>query len=437
MMIHRKKYDIVIFGGTGLTGRAVVEDLALSVSSGKTSGISWAVSARNCEKMVKILHEIQDSNETGDLSNITVIEADVKDETSLRRMTQQTRVLINCVGPFKSTGEAVILSCLSTHTHYLDMSTESVFLERMQVKYCLSAEEAGVLVVGSCGSKSLVCELGLQFLQKNFPGELVWTESFGSDSGHSGHSDSMSCMTWDTLLGVMASSRELRRIRKTLFESVFEKKTPKYRHKLKSHSFRSHPLNGWLVCVPPSYDIDSDVVRRTQTQSYIDNNSRPVQLVSYVTLGSWFRLIPLSLHTLLFGPLIFLLSSFSSGRSILSCFPRFFSWGSFSRTGPSITTSNFEVVLVGKGYLTELNTPEEEPVPPPGEVTMSLRIKGPEYAHRTASSCINQAAVTLLKERDKIRFRGGILTPGLVFRETSLRQRIQKHGISFDILNSI
>jgi short subunit dehydrogenase-like uncharacterized protein len=46
------------------------------------------------------------------LSNIKVIVADVDNETSLRNMTSQAKVIVNCVGPYLLYGEAVIKACL-------------------------------------------------------------------------------------------------------------------------------------------------------------------------------------------------------------------------------------------------------------------------------------------------------------------------------------
>ena len=105
------RFDIIIFGATGYTGKYAVEDLAVSLSKGKTTGITWAAAARNQVKAKKALKDVQ--NQTGiDLSNIPVIEADVNNEASLRNMTSQGKVIVNCVGPYLLYGEAVIKACL-------------------------------------------------------------------------------------------------------------------------------------------------------------------------------------------------------------------------------------------------------------------------------------------------------------------------------------
>ena len=65
---------------------------------------------------------------------------------------------------------------------------------------------------------------------------------------------------------------------------------------------------------------------------------------------------------------------------------------------------------------------------------MKLQIRGPEAGYVATSSFINQAAVTILQDRDRIPFKGGVLTPGLVFKGTCLVERLEKHKITFKIL---
>jgi short subunit dehydrogenase-like uncharacterized protein len=106
-----RKFDIVIFGATGFTGKIVIEDLAVSISKGLTYGITWAVSARSHERTIKVLEEIQ--SRTGiNLSNIPFIQTNVYDDASIKNMTKQTRVVVNCVGPYTSLGEPVVRACL-------------------------------------------------------------------------------------------------------------------------------------------------------------------------------------------------------------------------------------------------------------------------------------------------------------------------------------
>jgi short subunit dehydrogenase-like uncharacterized protein len=59
-----------------------------------------------------------------DLAAIRVIVADVEDESSLREMATQARVVVNCVGPYRFYGEPIVRACIASGAHHLDVSAE-------------------------------------------------------------------------------------------------------------------------------------------------------------------------------------------------------------------------------------------------------------------------------------------------------------------------
>ena len=59
-----------------------------------------------------------------DLGAIRVIVADVEDESSLREMASQARVVVNCVGPYRFYGETIVHACIASGAHHLDVSGE-------------------------------------------------------------------------------------------------------------------------------------------------------------------------------------------------------------------------------------------------------------------------------------------------------------------------
>lgn len=56
--------------------------------------------------------------------NVPIILADVKDEESIKKMTKQAKVIVNCCGPFRFYGEPVVKACVATGTHYVDVTGE-------------------------------------------------------------------------------------------------------------------------------------------------------------------------------------------------------------------------------------------------------------------------------------------------------------------------
>ena len=59
-----------------------------------------------------------------DLAAIRVIVADVEDESSLREMASQARIVVNCVGPYRIYGEPVVRVCIASGAHYVDVTAE-------------------------------------------------------------------------------------------------------------------------------------------------------------------------------------------------------------------------------------------------------------------------------------------------------------------------
>lgn len=59
-----------------------------------------------------------------DLSSVGVIVADVGDEKSLLEMCAQTKLVINCCGPYRLYGEPVVKAAVENKANYIDISGE-------------------------------------------------------------------------------------------------------------------------------------------------------------------------------------------------------------------------------------------------------------------------------------------------------------------------
>ena len=102
-------YDLVIFGASGYTGQYVIEYVVRNVEEDfkKQQGqenpkkLKWAVAGRSKDKLAKVLMAASLNVPGFDHATIDMIVCDVKDESSLKKMVTQTRVLLNCVGPYR------------------------------------------------------------------------------------------------------------------------------------------------------------------------------------------------------------------------------------------------------------------------------------------------------------------------------------------------
>nr|CAD7415408.1 unnamed protein product [Timema cristinae] len=223
------KLDFVVFGATGITGKYTV--LQLVELAADVGDLKWGVAGRSQDKLESVLRQV--SSKTGkDLSKIKIILADVTDLLSLRDMTSQTRVLINTVGPYKLYGEPVVKACIDSGCHYVDVSAEPQFMERMQLEYHEAAKQKNVYIINACGFDCIPVDLGTVFLVNNFKGDVnsvecyleVWQNTFMMGS-------TINYGTWHSAVYLMSEVEELKSIRKKLFPDCGPKMLPTLKHK--------------------------------------------------------------------------------------------------------------------------------------------------------------------------------------------------------------
>jgi len=267
-------------------------------------------------------------------------------------------------------------------------------------------------------------------MQKNCVNEIAWIDTFAKiEAGKSG--SVINHGTWDSAVQFFADLSNLKRIRRELYGSFFKKEFPTYKHK-NNQRYVPHYPNGIGQLTVPFWDTDKFVVRRTQLTNFIEHNKRPVQMSAYFVIGSWLMMFGLGFVGIFFA----LFASFKCGRSLLRKYPSFFTAGNVSLNGPTrqqVSEARFEMTLVGHGYKEKLASPTDEPSSPP-EKLMVARWRGPEAAYQATSIILIQAAITILKERNSIAYKGGVLTPGLIFQDTTLIERLRRHSVIFEII---
>ncbi len=304
----------------------------------------------------------------------------------------------------------------------------------MQVKYHDKAVEAGVLIVGACGFDSIPADLGVIELQKNCSGEIAWIETFAKiTAGKSG--SVINHGTWDSAVQFFAKISDMKRVRRELYGAFYKKKFPTFKHKCNQKYFPYTPTEIGELTVP-FWETDKFVVNRTQLQKYIEHNKRPVQMAAYLVVGSWLKALGMGLVALVFG--IFAL--FACGRRLLNKYPSFFTVGNVSLNGPTrqqVSEASFEMTLIGHGWKdVKLQSPTDEPSSPPKQLIVG-RWRGPEPAYAATSIILIQAAITIIKEKEAIEYKGGVITPGLAFERTSLVERLRRHSVAFEIIKKL
>ena len=163
-MSNLNKYDFVIYGATGFTGKLVVEYAIKQYNN--NNEVSWAIAGRNNEKLEHVKEKYNLP------SNIGKIVVDSNDQDSINEMVSQTKCVLTTVGPYQLYGEKIIKTCISTGTDYVDLCGEPGFMHKIISECCAEAKETGARVVFSCGFDSIPFDLGVLFVQEEVMSKL-------------------------------------------------------------------------------------------------------------------------------------------------------------------------------------------------------------------------------------------------------------------------
>ena len=163
-MSNLNKYDFVIYGATGFTGKLVVEYAINQYNN--NDEISWAIAGRNNEKLEHIQEKYNLPSEIGK------IVVDSNDQNSIDEMVSQTKCVLTTVGPYQLYGEKIIKTCISSGTDYVDLCGEPGFMHKIISECSEEAKETGARVVFSCGFDSVPFDLGVLFVQEEVMSKL-------------------------------------------------------------------------------------------------------------------------------------------------------------------------------------------------------------------------------------------------------------------------
>ena len=156
-MNSTKKFDFVVYGATGFTGKLVVEYLVSKYGDDQT--ISWAMAGRSIEKLQSVKDDI------GVNADIELIQVDSNDISSIDNLMSQTRCILTTVGPYQLYGNHIIAACASSGTDYVDLCGEPGWMYEKISQHKEKAEKSGARIVFSCGFDSIPFDLGVLFAQ--------------------------------------------------------------------------------------------------------------------------------------------------------------------------------------------------------------------------------------------------------------------------------
>jgi short subunit dehydrogenase-like uncharacterized protein len=145
-----KPLDLVLLGATGFTGRQAVRALLR-----QRPDAHWAVAGRDAAK----LRALVDTMVPKDARAPQIIVADTRHAGSLRALARPAKVLFNLAGPYHATGDAVVAACIDGGTHYLDLTGETFWIQRLVREQHDAAQRARVKIIPCAGYEALPFDL--------------------------------------------------------------------------------------------------------------------------------------------------------------------------------------------------------------------------------------------------------------------------------------
>lgn len=426
-MKKMSRLDVVIFGATGFTGKRTVMHMVEFAQ--KYHIDSWGIAGRSEPKLASLLEEL--AKKTGaDVSSVKIIKADVGDDKSLVDMCAQTKVLVNCAGPYREYGEPVVKAAISSKTDYLDISGEPHFIEKMQLLYDEAAREAGIYIISGCGFDSIPADMGVVFLQKNFSGTVNSIRSYLSVHvppeimEKSEGRGVINYGTWESLVYGIASTSELPPLRKVLYPEPLPKLTPKLCPKA------IHKKEGADEYYLPFKGLDESVVYRTQRFRHEQERERPIQFNAYFKSGSFWTSIKLIFKMVFLS----LMAKMPCSRNSLLNHPKYYTDGYVTKSGPTDIVMNntfFTFDLIGEGWE---NGADIENTKPNKKVV--AKVTGVNPAYGATCVALLSCATTIIQERQQLPGSGGVLTTGAAFQNTNLIKKLVENNLNYEIIDT-
>ena len=128
-----------------------------AAASNQKQPLRLTLAGRNRQR----LEERKDSLTTTSDCLLDVFVADSSDVTALKNMTERTRVIINCAGPFIKYGSNVVAACAEVGADYVDITGEVTWAGQMRATFGSQAKKSGARVISLCGFDSIPSDISI------------------------------------------------------------------------------------------------------------------------------------------------------------------------------------------------------------------------------------------------------------------------------------
>jgi short subunit dehydrogenase-like uncharacterized protein len=406
---NHRRYDLVVWGASGFTGRLVTEYLLGKY--GTASELRWAVAGRNRAKLESLCTELGMA-----ANDLPVIISDSFDSDAMQNLASDTKVVLSTVGPYAKYGSALVEACVANGTHYCDLAGEVQWMRKMIDRFQSAAEKSGARIVHSCGFDSIPSDIGVWFLQRearNNRGEicseiklLVKAMKGGASGG-----------TFASMMNALEESRRDRDVARILVDPYSlnpagERSGPDGRDQT---GIEFHKDSGAWTAPFVMGPVNTRIVRRTNAllkYPYGHDFKYSEATMAGGGIAGWMKSAGMTAG--LGG--FMLVSSFDFGRSFLNrrILPK-------PGEGPSKQQRQagfFNLLLVGKLADGSL---------------MRARVTGDrDPGYGSTSKMLSESAICLA--RDDLPSRGGFWTPASAMGDALLIRLVDNAGLSFELI---
>lgn len=150
-----RRFDIVLWGASGFTGRLVAQYLF----DHGPKNLRWALAGRNKSKLETIRTALGENADS-----IPILLGDSGDRESLLALARETTVVCSTVGPYMKYGSDLVAACVEAKTHYCDLTGETPWIRQMIDAHHEAAKQNGTRIVHCCGFDSIPTDMGVFML---------------------------------------------------------------------------------------------------------------------------------------------------------------------------------------------------------------------------------------------------------------------------------
>lgn len=152
-----RAFDLILYGATGYTGQLVADYIQAHPPK---EGFRWAIGGRSIAKLAAVRDAI------GAPADLPLILADSSDPASIRRMAENSAMIVTTAGPYQLYGSDLVAACAAAGTDYLDLCGEPAWMAEMIPAHQAAAQASGARILFSSGFDSIPFDLGVRFLQE-------------------------------------------------------------------------------------------------------------------------------------------------------------------------------------------------------------------------------------------------------------------------------